>query len=187
LRGGLLWLAPVGFLAAAFLGLIPSTARAALTMDWYTMDGGGGTFSTGGVLSLGGTVGQPDAGSCAGGTLVLDGGFWHGGAVPSDVEDPGLDGRVPDAFRLVAGFPNPFRGATAVLLDLPEGRDVFASIYDPAGRLVRLLQDGPMPAGYHRFVWDGRDGRGRRVASGVYLLRVRAGTEEVRRRVVLLR
>ena len=45
------------------------------TVDWFTVDGGGGT-STGGVYSVSGTIGQPDAGRMSGGSYTLDGGFW---------------------------------------------------------------------------------------------------------------
>ena len=45
------------------------------SIDWFTIDGGGGT-STGGVYSLSGTIGQPDAGKLAGGSYDLRGGFW---------------------------------------------------------------------------------------------------------------
>jgi hypothetical protein len=45
------------------------------TIDWSTVDGGGGT-STGGVYSVSGTIGQPDAGTMSGGTYTLSGGFW---------------------------------------------------------------------------------------------------------------
>jgi len=41
--------------------------------------GGGHTFSTGGAYSLGGTIGQPDAGLLAGPGYRLSGGFWTGG------------------------------------------------------------------------------------------------------------
>lgn len=46
-----------------------------LSIDWFTIDGGGGT-STGGVYSVSGTVGQPDAGTLIGGSYKIDGGFW---------------------------------------------------------------------------------------------------------------
>jgi len=49
-------------------------------LTWNTVDGGGGTFSTGGGYSLGGTAGQPDAGVLGGGGYTLDGGFWAGAA-----------------------------------------------------------------------------------------------------------
>lgn len=51
------------------------------TLDWWTVDGGGATFSTGGGYSLGGTAGQPDAGVLTGGRgYTLGSGFWKGGA-----------------------------------------------------------------------------------------------------------
>ncbi len=45
------------------------------SIDWFTIDDGGGT-STGGSYSLSGTIGQPDAGVMAGGNYSLTGGFW---------------------------------------------------------------------------------------------------------------
>ena len=42
---------------------------------WFTLDGGGGT-SSGGVYTVSGTIGQPDAGQLAGGGYTLSGGFW---------------------------------------------------------------------------------------------------------------
>src|SRR5436305_930050 len=65
-----------------FLLLLPLLALAATgvraqnySIDWYTVDGGGGT-STGGVYSVSGTIGQPDAGHMSGGVYSIDGGFW---------------------------------------------------------------------------------------------------------------
>ena len=52
-----------------------SLSAQSYAIDWFTIDGGGGT-STGGVYSLSGTIGQPDAGRMAGGNYILDGGFW---------------------------------------------------------------------------------------------------------------
>ena len=44
-------------------------------LTWSTIDGGGGT-STGGVFSVSGTIGQPDAGVMSSGSFQLTGGFW---------------------------------------------------------------------------------------------------------------
>lgn len=52
---------------------------------WYTIDGGGEMFSTGGNFELSGTIGQSDAGmTMSGGQFELAGGFWPG-VVPRDV------------------------------------------------------------------------------------------------------
>ena len=63
------------------LAAVPVLAQSGAGYDltWSTVDGGGGTFSTGGGYSLGGTAGQPDAGLLAGGNYDLAGGFWQGG------------------------------------------------------------------------------------------------------------
>jgi hypothetical protein len=45
------------------------------SIDWFTIDGGGGT-STGGVYSVSGTIGQPDAGTMTNGQYSISGGFW---------------------------------------------------------------------------------------------------------------
>ena len=64
---------------AALLTLLAAAISASAqtySIDWFTIDGGGGT-STGGVYSLSGTIGQPDAGGpMTGGTYSLVGGFW---------------------------------------------------------------------------------------------------------------
>ncbi len=51
------------------------------TIDWYTIDGGGGT-STGGAITLSGTIGQFDAGKLSGGPFDLLGGFWGASGSP---------------------------------------------------------------------------------------------------------
>jgi hypothetical protein len=53
------------------------------TLTWWTVDGGGWTFSRGDGYTLGGTIGQPDAGLLRGGGYTLSGGFWGGGETPT--------------------------------------------------------------------------------------------------------
>ena len=48
-------------------------------LSWWTVDGGGHTFSTGGNFRLGATIGQPDAGVLSAGDFILTGGVWSGG------------------------------------------------------------------------------------------------------------
>ena len=64
-------------LIALVVGLAPSSAGAQnFNIDWYSVGGGGGT-STGGVFSVSGTIGQPDAGvAMSGGDYSLTSGLW---------------------------------------------------------------------------------------------------------------
>ncbi len=70
-------------IGSLLLALSLSAAQAqTFSLDWFTIDGGGGT-STGGVYSVSGTIGQPDAGKMSGGNFTLEGGFWAAIQVPS--------------------------------------------------------------------------------------------------------
>ncbi len=67
------------------------------TLDWYTFDGGGALWTTGGTFELSGTIGQPDASviPMTGGTFELVGGFWPVAALPPACPgDCNCDGRV---------------------------------------------------------------------------------------------
>ena len=64
------------------------------------------------------------------------------------------------------------------------------TLYDQRGRKVRgLLEGRSLPAGSHSLVWEGRDGRGIQVASGVYFVRLKLDGEVVgeTQRLVLLK
>jgi hypothetical protein len=73
------WLVVVGGLL--LLAIVPVLAAITYDLSWWSVDSGGATFSTGGAYELGGTIGQPDAGTLTGGGYTLGGGFWGGGAV----------------------------------------------------------------------------------------------------------
>ena len=60
-------------------------AQAQYAIDWSTMHAGGGTIP-GGVYSVSGTIGQPDAGTMSGGNYTLQCGFW---GVIAAVQTPG--------------------------------------------------------------------------------------------------
>ena len=71
---------------ASGLMVAATTTQAQFAIDWFTIDGGGGS-SAGGPYVLAGTIGQPDAGGpMVGGNFTLTGGFW---ALPIAVPTPG--------------------------------------------------------------------------------------------------
>ena len=92
-----------------------------------------------------------------------------------------------DGLRLAPSFPNPFNPRTAIGFSLPEAGTAAITVCSPDGAVVRTLLDARRPAGDHRVVWDGRDDAGRRVPSGVYLCRLRAGGRVAARKMVLLK
>lgn len=68
-----------------WIGLNASAALAQYSIDWHTMDAGGGT-STGGAYSISGTIGQPDAGKSSGGNYTIEGVCW---SIVVAVQTPG--------------------------------------------------------------------------------------------------
>ncbi len=79
----------------------------------------------------------------------------------------------PAQYRLGDSYPNPFNPAVVLPLDLAtDAAAVSLRVHDVLGRRVRQVWQGPLGAGSHRFVWDGRDEAGKAVAAGVYIYRV---------------
>jgi hypothetical protein len=97
----------------------------------------------------------------------------------------------PEAFELAQNYPNPFNGRTAIPFRLSAAGEVAVAVYDMTGQRVASLIEGRLPAGRHVASWDGVDDRGRAVASGVYIYRLRAPAgavaDEVSRKLLLIR
>ena len=94
---------------------------------------------------------------------------------------------TPSAFVLDANYPNPFNPATTIPLTVPAGAEaVDVAIYNLLGQLVRQVWSGPLAAGEHRLTWDGRDGQGQLVSSGVYLYQLRVDDQLRTRKMVKL-
>jgi hypothetical protein len=94
---------------------------------------------------------------------------------------------TPAVFALGAPFPNPFNARTAIRFELATAAAASLEIFDILGKRVRTLPVGSIGAGSHQQIWDGRDQRGRRVGSGIYLIRLSTAGSKRARRVVLLR
>jgi hypothetical protein len=85
-RFGVITSRPMKNLVVLFSLLLPAFGLAQQnSIDWSTIDGGGGT-STGGVYTVSGTIGQPDAGMMSGGSFTVRGGFW---GMIATVQTPG--------------------------------------------------------------------------------------------------
>ena len=98
------------------------------------------------------------------------------GALPPPELPTAVEGEqtLPVDFALYANAPNPFNPATVVSYALPRAGEARLTIYNLLGQEIAVLASGAQTAGNHAVHWDGRDGRGRLVASGVYLYRLEA-------------
>jgi hypothetical protein len=93
----------------------------------------------------------------------------------------------PAELALHGGVPSPFSQSTRIDYDLPASDHVRLDVYDVSGARIRTLVDQARGAGHFAATWDGRDDAGRRVASGVYYLRMETHAKAQNQKVVLVR
>ncbi len=98
---------------------------------------------------------------------------------------------VPDgdtaALALHPARPNPFAAETTLGFSLPVRAEVTFAIHSVDGRVVRTLMSGSAGPGPVEVTWDGRDGRGERVASGLYFVRLEVDKAVRQSKVVVLK
>ena len=112
-------------------------------------------------------------------SLVLHGSPGGVGDAPTAIEE-NLD--RPDSFALGQNYPNPFNASTVIGFSLGVPSRVSLEVYDLLGQHIATILERQMPAGHHRFDW-----RPDRLASGLYLYRLEAGSFRETRKLLILR
>ena len=97
---------------------------------------------------------------------------------------------VPQETALLANYPNPFNPETWIPYQLATPAEVTLTIYDMSGGTVRRLEVGLQAAGSYQsrsraLYWDGRNGRGELVASGLYFYMLKAGDFTATRKMLV--
>jgi len=87
-----------------------------------------------------------------------------------------VDINMPTSFELNQNYPNPFNPSTTVKYQVPENAKVSMIVYNMTGQKVATLTNEFQAAGYHNVIWNGTNDFGQAVASGVYFLRMQAGS-----------
>ena len=95
--------------------------------------------------------------------------------------------QLPKEFQLAQNYPNPFNPETKISYALPKDCDVKLTIYNLLGQKIKVLVDEHQTAGYKHVSWDGKDDKGREVASGIYFYRIQAGEFTGSKRMVILK
>ena len=102
------------------------------------------------------------------------------------VSDPAVPS--PAAFLLEQNYPNPFNPSTTISFEVRKPSIGYTlDIYDIRGARVRRLAQGFLGRGRHSVSFDGKDERGRDLASGTYLLRLSGEGESQTRKMLLLK
>jgi len=105
------------------------------------------------------------------------------GAVALTATSPNL----PKAFGIDQNYPNPFNPTTQVKFALPRNAHVRLTVFNVLGQEVRSLVDKDMTAGTHEVTWDGRNGDGGQVSSGIYFYRINADNFSATKKMMMLK
>jgi subtilisin-like proprotein convertase family protein len=98
------------------------------------------------------------------------------------------EGGTPSvALALHGNTPNPFNPRTKISFSIPQPMEVELAIFNLQGRRVAMLVSGLMPAGRQDVFWDGKDGSGQTVSSGLYVYRFKAGDFVQTRKMTLMK
>jgi hypothetical protein len=94
---------------------------------------------------------------------------------------------LPGNFKLAQNYPNPFNPSTTIAYAVPSRSHVSLSIFNTLGQKVRSLVDRDAIPGGYSVMWDGRDGAGSQVASGMYFYRLTVNGVVATKKMVLLK
>jgi fibronectin type 3 domain-containing protein len=94
---------------------------------------------------------------------------------------------LPREIALYQNYPNPFNPNTKIKFALTGKTRISLIVYDLLGRKAAALADGIFDAGYHEIIWNGNNGQGNAVTSGVYFYRLVAGDKSISRKMVILK
>ncbi len=89
--------------------------------------------------------------------------------------------------NLEQNYPNPCNPATTIRYSLARKEHVHLSIYDVNGRRVRILVNEVQDAGSKKVIWDGKNEKGVKMASGVYFYRLETPSYSMSKKIVLIR
>lgn len=79
----------------------------------------------------------------------------------------------PEQFALYQNYPNPFNSETWIKYEIPMSGKIIINIYDALGQKIRTLSDKGQSPGIYEIPWDGNDGSGKKVASGIYFYQLK--------------
>ena len=99
---------------------------------------------------------------------------------------------IPTETELLHNYLNPFNPETWIPYRLAEDAFVTLTIYNQTGLVVRTLDVGHQIAAVYEnrseaIYWDGRNGLGEQVASGIYFYTLTAGDYSATRKMVILK
>lgn len=102
-------------------------------------------------------------------------------AIPSSYES------VPDQFQLVECYPNPFNGKLNIRYHINNVSNIYATIYDLSGKVIKSFESEPKYPGQHQLIWDTKNNNGDAVATGLYFISLSSKNRTTNKKVLYLK
>jgi hypothetical protein len=110
---------------------------------------------------------------------------------PPDLETPdgvkAADPNIPGSYALLQNYPNPFNPSTMVSYTIPEKAHVQIDIFNLLGQKIASLVNQEQNAGTHSVAWNSQDDHNQKVSSGVYFLKMQAGSFSQVKKMMLMK
>jgi choice-of-anchor A domain-containing protein/uncharacterized repeat protein (TIGR01451 family) len=103
------------------------------------------------------------------------------------VTDVDGENSLPTNYELSQNYPNPFNPTTTINYAMPERSRVKIEIFNILGQKVTTLLDREETAGKHNIVWNSKNDHGAMVSSGVYIIKMAAGSFVHVKKMMLLK
>jgi hypothetical protein len=94
---------------------------------------------------------------------------------------------IPKDFALKQNYPNPFNPSTKIEFSIAKQERVKLEVYDILGKLVNTIVDKDISAGNYQVGWMGTSSDGMKVPTGIYLLRLQAGSFSSVKKMMLVK
>jgi hypothetical protein len=106
---------------------------------------------------------------------------------PSDEVSVDLDAGLPDEFKLLGNFPNPFNPVTKLRFDIDDRSNVIVTIYNILGNEITTIQNGEMNPGRYSLTWNATNDQGKSMPTGMYLYKVTSDNRVLKGKMLLLK
>lgn len=109
--------------------------------------------------------------------------------VVSAIDKP-KDLKNPESFALLKNYPNPFNPSTTINYNVPSaaaGQEISLDIFNVLGEKTASLYSGSAHAGLNRIQWNGTNNAGIVVNTGIYIVRLQAGSTVLTQRILLMK
>jgi hypothetical protein len=111
-----------------------------------------------------------------------------GESLPVTIREKRIDIMVvPSVFALHQNYPNPFNPVTEIQFDVPVESKVKLTIYNLMGQEVTTLSHSTLEAGFHSVRWDGTNGLGEQVGTGLYFYRLSSPSFTSTKKMILVK